>query len=129
MTRITLPSAALAATLDAVRFAVGNDPELPQLSGVLFDTGKDTLTLVPSVQAHGTLAGHPFAADYAPRLPFTLTPYELAPLLRRVGLEHRGLLESGLAVAGDAHVVALLVQRPAEDTRDVDVVLHHEYTR
>jgi signal peptidase I len=40
-----------------------------------------TLTLVPSVQAHGTLAGHPFEADYAPRLPFTLTPYELAPVL------------------------------------------------
>jgi DNA polymerase III subunit beta len=46
MTRITLPSAALAATLDAVRFAVGADPELPQLGGVLFETGKDTLTLV-----------------------------------------------------------------------------------
>lgn len=40
-----------------------------------------TLTLVPSVQARGTLAEHPFEADYAPRLPFTLTPYELAPVL------------------------------------------------
>ena len=40
-----------------------------------------TLTLVPSVQAHGTLAGHAFEAGYAPRLPFTLTPYELAPVL------------------------------------------------
>jgi hypothetical protein len=40
-----------------------------------------TLTLVPSVQAHGTLAGHPFEADYAPRLPFNLTPYELSPVL------------------------------------------------
>jgi hypothetical protein len=40
-----------------------------------------TLTLVPSVQAHGTVAGKPFEADYAPRLPFTLTPYELAPVL------------------------------------------------
>jgi uncharacterized protein DUF5305 len=40
-----------------------------------------TLTLVPSVQAHGTLAGHAVEADYAPRLPFTLTPYELAPVL------------------------------------------------
>jgi signal peptidase I len=40
-----------------------------------------TLTLVPSVQAHGTLAGHPFEAGYAPRLPFTLTPYEFAPVL------------------------------------------------
>jgi signal peptidase I len=40
-----------------------------------------TLTLVPSVEAHGTLAGRAFEADYAPRLPFTLTPYELAPAL------------------------------------------------
>jgi signal peptidase I len=40
-----------------------------------------TLTLVPSVHAHGTLAGRPFDAAYAPRLPFTLTPYELAPVL------------------------------------------------
>lgn len=40
-----------------------------------------TLTLVPSVHTHGTLAGRPFAADYAPRLPFSLTPYELAPVL------------------------------------------------
>jgi signal peptidase I len=39
------------------------------------------LTLVPSVHANGTLAGHPFEAGYAPRLPFTLTPYELAPVL------------------------------------------------
>jgi signal peptidase I len=40
-----------------------------------------TLTLVPSVQAHGTLAGRLFEAGYAPRLAFTLTPYELAPVL------------------------------------------------
>jgi signal peptidase I len=40
-----------------------------------------TLTLVPSVHVHGTVAGRPFGAAYAPRLPFTLTPYELAPVL------------------------------------------------
>jgi signal peptidase I len=40
-----------------------------------------TLTLVPDVHVHGTIAGHPFAAAYAPQLPFTLTPYELAPVL------------------------------------------------
>ena len=40
-----------------------------------------TVTLVPSVQAHGTMAGRAFDAGYAPRLPFTLTPYELAPVL------------------------------------------------
>jgi DNA polymerase III subunit beta len=47
MTRITLPAAALAATLDAVRFAVGRDPAIPALGGILFDTtAPGTLTLV-----------------------------------------------------------------------------------
>ncbi len=40
-----------------------------------------TLTLVPDVHVHGTIAGHRFAAAYSPQLPFTLTPYELAPVL------------------------------------------------
>ena len=38
MTRITLPAAALAAALDAVRFAACADPDLPILGGVLFET-------------------------------------------------------------------------------------------
>lgn len=35
--RLDLPTAELAGALDAVRFAVGTDPGLPMLSGVLFD--------------------------------------------------------------------------------------------
>jgi DNA polymerase III subunit beta len=46
LTRITLPAAALAAALDAVRFAASADPELPMLGGVLFETGTGSLTLV-----------------------------------------------------------------------------------
>jgi DNA polymerase-3 subunit beta len=46
LTRITLPAAALAAALDAVRFAACTDPELPVLGGVLFETGAAALTLV-----------------------------------------------------------------------------------
>lgn len=46
MTTITLPAAALAAALDAVRFAACTDPELPMLGGVLFGTGAGALTLV-----------------------------------------------------------------------------------
>ena len=75
-----------------------------------------TLTLVPSVQAHGTLAGHPFAARYAPELPFTLTSYELAPVLSTaataVGPAHAGSAavfhpsqESSVAAAGSARVM------------------------
>ncbi len=46
MTRISLPAAALAATIDAVRFAAGADPELPMLQCVLFDVTDGVLTLV-----------------------------------------------------------------------------------
>jgi DNA-binding transcriptional MerR regulator len=45
MTRITLPAAALAASLDAVRFAAGSDPA-GLLPTVLFDTTGGDLTLV-----------------------------------------------------------------------------------
>jgi signal peptidase I len=62
-----------------------------------------TLTLVPSVKAHGTLAGHRFTAAYAPKLPFTLTPYELAPVL------------SGAATAvGPAHAGSAAVFHPSQ---------------
>jgi len=40
-----------------------------------------TLTLVPTVRVHGTMAGQPFRTSYAPPLPFTLTPLALLPPL------------------------------------------------
>ncbi|MGW4437619.1 DNA polymerase III subunit beta family protein [Streptomyces sp. NPDC004596] len=43
---LSVPAPALAAALDAVRFAVGTDPELPMLGGVLFDVGGDALNTV-----------------------------------------------------------------------------------
>ncbi len=46
LTRITLPAAALAAALDAVRFAASADPELPMLGGVLVETETAALTVV-----------------------------------------------------------------------------------
>ncbi|TWF77399.1 DNA polymerase III beta subunit-like protein [Pseudonocardia hierapolitana] len=45
-TTVTVRGADLAAALRAVRFAVGSDPELPVLSGVLLDVTPDALTLV-----------------------------------------------------------------------------------
>jgi DNA polymerase III subunit beta len=45
-TTVTVRGADLAAALRAVRFAVGSDPELPALSGVLFDATAETLTVV-----------------------------------------------------------------------------------
>jgi len=46
MTTVTLSRAALAAALDAVRFAVGNDPDLPMLTGVLIDVEPGGVTFV-----------------------------------------------------------------------------------
>ncbi|MFI7023735.1 MerR family transcriptional regulator [Micromonospora sp. NPDC049900] len=45
-TRIVLDRTGLAAAVDAVRFAVGTDPELPALTGVLFDVGDTGVRLV-----------------------------------------------------------------------------------
>ncbi|MFD8028490.1 MerR family transcriptional regulator [Streptomyces sp. NPDC059717] len=44
--RLTTSARALAAALDAVRFAAGTDPELPMLGGVLFDFEGETLHVV-----------------------------------------------------------------------------------
>jgi len=46
VTRLTLPCADLATALDAVRFAVGADPDLPVLTGVLFEAEDGALRLV-----------------------------------------------------------------------------------
>ncbi|WP_405018531.1 DNA polymerase III subunit beta [Kitasatospora sp. NBC_00070] len=45
-TRLTTPAHELAAALDAVRFAVGSDPGMPALCGVLLELGADGLRLV-----------------------------------------------------------------------------------
>ena len=45
-TTVTVPGPELAEALRAVRFAVGRDPALPVLGGVLFDVTAETLTLV-----------------------------------------------------------------------------------
>lgn len=45
-TRLVLSRADLAAAVDAVRFAVGADPDLPVLAGVLFESDADGVRLV-----------------------------------------------------------------------------------
>ncbi|SNY06431.1 MerR family transcriptional regulator [Paractinoplanes atraurantiacus] len=57
MTRLTLPGAALAATIDAVRFAASADPALPMLGAVLFDVTGDELTLVATDRFRMAVAG------------------------------------------------------------------------
>ncbi|MFI9642555.1 MerR family transcriptional regulator [Micromonospora sp. NPDC051925] len=55
-TRIVLSRAALAAAVDAVRFAVGSDPELPVLAGVLLDVEPDGVRLVATDRYRMALA-------------------------------------------------------------------------
>ncbi|MFE9484038.1 MerR family transcriptional regulator [Streptomyces spororaveus] len=62
-TRLTVPAMELAAALDSVRFAVGTDPELPVLGGILFDVQGTDLHLVATDRyrmavARASTAGH-----------------------------------------------------------------------
>ncbi len=61
-TRITVGAAELAAALDAVRFAVGGNPETPFLSGVLFDIEGELLRLVATDRYRMALSEVPLAA-------------------------------------------------------------------
>jgi DNA-binding transcriptional MerR regulator len=61
--QLTIASAELAAALDAVRFAVSTDPELPTLRGVLFDIDGEDLHVVATDRyrlavARAGTAGH-----------------------------------------------------------------------
>ena len=49
--------------------------------------------------------------------------------MTRSGWNARGLVERGLAVAGDAHLVALQAQRALEHLGDLVVVLDDEHAR
>lgn len=61
--RLAVRASALAAALDAVRFAAATDPELPMLGGVLFDIDGEALHLVATDRhrmavAHADVTGH-----------------------------------------------------------------------
>ncbi|MFE5600886.1 MerR family transcriptional regulator [Streptomyces coelicoflavus] len=67
--RLSLGSPELAGAIDAVRFAVGKDPELPMLGGVLFDVDGDTLHVVATDRYRMAVARVTSAAAPAPSSP------------------------------------------------------------
>ncbi|MFE5259775.1 DNA polymerase III subunit beta family protein [Streptomyces coelicoflavus] len=64
--RLSLGSPELAGAIDAVRFAVGKDPELPMLGGVLFDVDGDTLHVVATDRYRMAVARMASASDPDP---------------------------------------------------------------
>ncbi|WP_417568513.1 MerR family transcriptional regulator [Micromonospora harpali] len=81
-TRLVLSRVDLAAAIDAVRFAVGTDPELPVLSGVLFDVAADGVRLVATDRHRMAVARVPGAVDGPARR--LLAPVALVDAVREL---------------------------------------------
>jgi DNA-binding transcriptional MerR regulator len=79
--RFTVPAPALAAALDAVRFAASTDPELPMLGGVLFDIEGGSLHAVATDRYRMAVAHARGAGDGAPRAQ-VIVPSPVADAMR-----------------------------------------------
>ncbi|MCM1964922.1 MerR family transcriptional regulator [Streptomyces sp. G1] len=95
--RLTLSASELAAALDAVRFAVGSDPELPVLGGVLFDIEGGALRVVATDRYRLAVARAGATGHTGPRLQL-LVPAPLADAMRALLSEDAPVL---LTVDGD----------------------------
>ncbi|MFG2992831.1 MerR family transcriptional regulator [Streptomyces sp. NPDC048257] len=96
-TRLTLPAAEFAAALDAVRFAVGDDPELPVLGGVLFDLEGTDLHVVATDRYRMAVACAPTTGHGGERVRLTV-PAPLVDAMRALLNDDGAAL---LTVAGD----------------------------
>ncbi|KJY36359.1 MerR family transcriptional regulator [Streptomyces sp. NRRL S-495] len=105
--RFTVPARGLAEALDAVRFAVGGDPELPVLSGVLFDLDGGLLRLVATDRYRMALAEVPVASvvpeESAAPAASAVVPVALADAVRALLGSAAGAVELALG-AGTVHV-------------------------
>ncbi|MFJ9840858.1 MerR family transcriptional regulator [Kitasatospora sp. NPDC101155] len=81
-TCLTVPADGLAAALDAVRFAVCGDPELPSLAGVLFEPDGPVLRLVATDRYRLALAEVPATGTPEQPTAGTIVPTPLADALR-----------------------------------------------
>lgn len=146
--RLSLPASALAAALDAVRFAAGEDPELPMLGGVLFDVEGDALHVVATdryrmavarmdVVAHTDAVGRTDAVGHEGSRAQVVVPSPLVEAMRalltddetarlavegeRVTLEAGERQASGQCLAHDFPDYRRLVQLPPGRGVAVDV--------
>ncbi|WP_406046165.1 MerR family transcriptional regulator [Micromonospora sp. NBC_00898] len=94
-TRLVLHRADLAAAIDAVRFAVGADPELPVLAGVLLEVEADGGRLVATDRHRLAVARTGGKVD-GPAVR-TLVPVDAVD-------ELRALLDTGVGVTPEAHL-------------------------
>ncbi|MEU4566977.1 MerR family transcriptional regulator [Micromonospora sp. NPDC023956] len=125
-TRLTLPATALAAAFDAVRFAVGSDPELPQLATVLVDVGPDTLTLVATDRFRLAVAGAPAAVTGPPlRVP---VPVDVADRVRAL-LAADPAGDASLTVDAEGITVAVGGEQVTGSAVDVDYPDHRRLLR
>lgn len=116
----TVPARELAAALDAVRFAVGSDPEAPVLSGVLFDLDGGVLRLVATDRYRMALAELPVpsaAGGSAPSVA-VIVPTALADGVR--ALLGAGAEEAELTLGAGRFGVATGGHRIAGATLDHD---------
>ncbi|MCO8272306.1 MerR family DNA-binding transcriptional regulator [Actinoplanes sp. TRM 88003] len=93
MTRVSLPAAALAATIDAVRFAAGADPALPMLQCVLLDVTGGVLTLVATDRFRMAVAAAPAEVEGPPIR--SVLPLEFVDGLRATLGEGSAVLDLG----------------------------------
>lgn len=111
--RFTVPARELAEALDAVRFAVNGDPELPALSGVLFDLDGGLLRLVATDRYRIALAEVPVesmepeesaaSVESAAPAASAVVPVALADAVRALLGSAAGAVELALG-AGTVHV-------------------------
>ncbi|MGW7194384.1 DNA polymerase III subunit beta family protein, partial [Streptomyces sp. NPDC054838] len=131
----------LAAALDAVRFAVGSDPELPMLGGVLFDIEGDELRVVATDRYRMAVA-RVGAAGYGGARVQVIVPSPLADAMRallggeasvrltvdgdRVSLEAGDRQAAGPCLDHDFPDYRRLVRLPAGRRAPVDVPAFRE---
>ncbi|MFG1952673.1 MerR family transcriptional regulator [Micromonospora sp. NPDC048830] len=103
-TRLVLSRADLAAAIDAVRFAVGADPELPVLSGVLLDVSDDGVRLVATDRHRMAVSRVPGRPDGSPVR--ALAPVDLVDRVRAL-LDSSDETEAHLRVDGTTVAVSV----------------------